>query len=123
MTGPYAEVGGHAGMKAAVRVLYDRVTADPLLSHYFEGIDMQRLSSHQHAFLAAALGGPDLFTGRTLRTAHAGLDITDEAFDALLEHLVMTLRDLGVSDDGIAAVRERVELTRDQVVVAHRVDA
>ncbi|HWL02697.1 MAG TPA: group 1 truncated hemoglobin, partial [Microbacteriaceae bacterium] len=83
MTGSYDEVGGHAGMKAAVRVLYDRVTADSLLGHYFEGIDMERLASHQHAFLAAALGGPDLFSGRDLHTAHAGLDITDEAFDAL----------------------------------------
>jgi len=112
----YEELGGNTGIKAAVTVFYHRVLADELLAPWFEGIDLARLRSHQRAFLAAALGGPDLFAGRDLLGAHRGMAITDEAFDALLEHLAESLHDLGVRDELVAEVRARVDGMRAQVV-------
>jgi hemoglobin len=43
------------------------------LDPYFDGVDLDRQVAKQAAFLAMALGGPDLCTGRDLRTAHARL--------------------------------------------------
>ena len=117
----YDELGGAAPVKAAVTVFYDRVLADPSLAHWFEGIDMSRLKAHQRAFLAAALGGPDLFSGRDLVGAHAGLAITDAAFDSIVEHLIVSLHDLGVADDVVAAIRTRLEPLRDDVVARQAV--
>ncbi|WP_345801500.1 group 1 truncated hemoglobin [Microbacterium sp. AZCO] len=114
----YDEIGGAASVKAAVSVFYDRVLADPSVSPWFDGIDIMRLKSHQRAFLAAALGGPELFSGRDLASAHAGRDITDEGFDTIVEHLTTSLHDLGVADDVVTAVRERVEPLREDVVTA-----
>lgn len=114
----YDEVGGAAAVKAAVTVFYDRVTADPDLAQWFENVDLTRLKAHQRAFLAAALGGPELFSGRGLAEAHAGLAITPEAFDAVVEHLATSLHDLGVEDDVIARVRDRLDALRGEVVTA-----
>lgn len=116
MTDLYDELGGDAGLRTAVAVFYARVTADPELAPYFAGVDLDRLRAHQHSFLAAALGGPELFTGRPLERAHATLGITDAHFDLIVDHLAETLGDLGGDPVYVAAVRERVEGFRRRIV-------
>ena len=112
----YEEIGGAGSIKAAVAVFYQRVLDDPDLRGYFANTDLDRLRAHQRAFLSEALGGPHLFAGRSLDQAHAGLDVTDGAFDALVEHLVMTLHDLGLPEPSIRDVRAALEPLRSQVV-------
>lgn len=114
----YDDIGGPGAVKAAVAVFYQRVLDDPDLRDWFAGIDLQRLKAHQRAFLNHALGGPDLFAGRTMAEAHAGLAITDDAFQAVVEHLVMTLHDLGVTPAQLEGIRATVESLRDEVVSA-----
>lgn len=112
----YEEIGGQAVLKTAVTVFYDRVLADDLLAHWFEGIDLSRLRAHQRAFLAAALDGPGLFAGRDLREAHRGMQITEEAFSAIVVHLTTTLDDLGVPAELLSEVTRRLEAQRSSIV-------
>jgi hemoglobin len=112
----YDQVGGHDTMKVAVAVFYNRVVADPLLSGYFEGVDLARLRAHQVAFLSAALDGPQAFAGRSLPAAHAAFAITDEAFDRMVEHLGSALTDVGVAPDAAAHVLGAVDALRDAIV-------
>jgi hemoglobin len=114
----YEQVGGHGVIKSAVSVFYDRVVGDEALAHWFEGIDLSRLRAHQRAFLSAALDGPQLFTGKDLHTAHAGMDITDDAYTRVIAHLITTLDDLGVAEPLLAEVEARLEALRTQVVGA-----
>ena len=114
----YRSIGGSVVVATVVDVLYDRLTADPELSPWFDGVDLRRLKSHQRAFLTIALGGPDDFAGRNLTEAHGDLAITDDAFDRLLAHLVAALTDLGLPDEGIAVISDRINALRDQVVAA-----
>lgn len=37
----FEEIGGHAAVNAAVDLFYTKVFADPLLTSFFEGTDMQ----------------------------------------------------------------------------------
>jgi hemoglobin len=113
----YDTLGGDAGVTTAVEVFYARVTADPALAPYFAHVDLDRLRAHQRSFLRAALDGPDVFTGRPLAQAHAGLHITDEHFDGVVDHLASTLGDLGIDPASVALVRDRVDALRPQVVV------
>ncbi|WP_448005911.1 group I truncated hemoglobin [Agromyces bauzanensis] len=114
----YDQVGGPDGMRAAVTVFYNRVVADEELSRWFEGVDLERLKAHQRAFLAAAFGGPQLFSGRSLHDAHAGLEITDAAFDRIVMTLLTSLADLGVPNDAVVGVGERLERARGDIVGA-----
>jgi hemoglobin len=57
---------------------------------------MDRQVAKQAAFLTMALGRPDRYTGRDLRTAHAGpAGLTDERVDRVTGHLAQTPRELG----------------------------
>lgn len=117
----YEQLGGHAGMRTAVSVMYQRVTADPLLEPWFAGIDMDRLSAHQRAFLAAAFDGPPVFTGRELADAHTGMEITDEAFERVAQTLIQVLDELGASREALSEAATRIEALRRTVVDGSRI--
>lgn len=114
----YEEVGGQEVIKSAVTVFYGRVLEDDALAKWFEGVDISRLRAHQRAFLAAALDGPQVFTGRDLRAAHDGMAITDDAYTLVVAHLITTLDDLGVAPELLVEVEARLETLRSQVVQA-----
>ncbi|MFC5500787.1 group 1 truncated hemoglobin [Lysinimonas soli] len=109
--------GGPDAIRTAVDIFDARMTSDPVLAHYLASIDMSHLRAHQKAFLLAALGGPDLYTGRDMRAAHQGLGISDTEFDLAMGHLAVALREANVSDDVISGIARRLASLRQQIVV------
>lgn len=112
----YDDIGGRDAVAAAVDIFYDKVLADDPLGAYFTSRDMARQKTHMRAFLAVALGGPDVYAGRDMRAAHAGLQITDAAFDRVVDLLVATLEQLDVPGDIIAAIGAKLAPLREDVV-------
>jgi hemoglobin len=115
----YAKIGGAPSVSLAVDGFYERVIGDPSLAHYFEGVDLARLKSHQRAFIGAALGGPETYPGRDMAAAHAGLGITAEDFGRVVQHLVDTLTALGVDEETIASIGEALAPLQEQIVAAN----
>jgi hemoglobin len=114
----YDSLGANAGLRAAVDDFYDRIHANRSLAPYFDGVDMATLKSHQVDMLSAATGGPQKYTGRDMARAHAGLDITDEAFDRVVGHLNATLVEAGADDGTIRAVLGALSPLRASIVTA-----
>lgn len=114
----YDGIGGSAAVHAAVDDFYSRVLADPQLAPFFASTDLQRLKAHQRSFIAAAIGGPEVFSGRDMKTAHAGLGITSADFDAVTRHLVDTLTGLGVPADTIGQIGAAIAPLRADIVTA-----
>jgi len=94
----YERLGGEAAVAALIEELYIRVLADPLFTPFFEKLDIQRLKAHQFAFTSQALGGPHPYSWPSLVKAHAGLRIEQRHFDAFVEHLRSSLREIGATD-------------------------
>jgi hemoglobin len=97
MARTYMRLGGTQAFEVLVEELDRRILQDERLRAYFDGVSLERLKHHQRSFLAMAFGGPPGYLGRTVETAHARLDVTDEAFDRVMDHLIATLVDLGVA--------------------------
>ena len=112
----YDSIGGASAVRAAVDDFYVRVLADPKLAPFFTETDMDRLKAHQRSFIAAAIGGPEIFAGRDMATAHAGLGIGDTEFDAVVGHLVDTLTGLGVPEDTIGQIGAALTPLRGDIV-------
>jgi hemoglobin len=116
----YDEIGGAPAVTTVVDLYYERLIADPSVSRYFAGKDMARLKAHQRALVTVALGGmSESYTGRLMAPAHAGLDITDDAFDRILMHLEAVLLEAGVPPRTIAKIVAILEPLRPDVVQAH----
>jgi hemoglobin len=112
----YDSIGGAAGVRAAVDDFYARVLADRRLAPFFARTDLERLKAHQRAFIAAAIGGPEVFAGRDMASAHARLGIGDADFDAVVTHLAGTLTALGVAEDTIGQIAGALAPLRDDIV-------
>jgi len=113
----YDRIGGALAVQAATELFYRKVLADPLLSDFFASTDMRRQLTMQEAFLTMALGGPNHYTGRDLRSAHAALPgLEDKHFDRVIEHLAETLAELGVAEPEIAAAGAIASSVRSDVL-------
>ncbi|HFE39252.1 MAG TPA: group 1 truncated hemoglobin, partial [Gammaproteobacteria bacterium] len=86
---------------------------------FFEGVDMEKQAAKQKAFLTMAFGGPNNYTGEDMRKGHAHLvakGLNDSHFDAVVENLGATLKELSVPDNLIAEVAAIAETTRNDVL-------
>ena len=115
----YDQIGGAPAVTAVVDEFYERLVADPDLLSYFDGRDMARLKAHQRALVTVALGGTsEEYGGRMMHPAHAGLGITHEAFDKVLDHLSSVLTDAGVPAVTTAKILAILQPLRTDVVQA-----
>ena len=115
----FNRLGGEAAVDAAVDIFYRKVLADDRISEFFDGVDMDKQAAKQKAFLTMAFGGPNSYTGEDMRKGHAHLvarGLNDSHFDAVVENLGNTLKELGVSDDLIGEVAAIAETTRSDVL-------
>ena len=115
----YDQIGGDAAVNAAVDIFYRKVLADDRINMFFEGVDMDKQAAKQKAFLTVAFGGPNKYTGKDMRDGHAHLvkrGLNDSHFDAVMENLGATLKELNVPDELIAKAAAIAESTRNDVL-------
>lgn len=115
----YDRLGGEAAVDAAVDLFYRKVLGDARLSPFFDSVDMGAQRDKQKRFLTMVFGGPNGYTGKGLRMAHAPLvakGLQEFHFDAVAAHLKDTLTELGVADDAVGEVMAIAGGARDDVL-------
>jgi hemoglobin len=116
MASVYEQIGGAAAVDAAVDIFYRKVLGDPVISHFFDAVDMDRQIGKQKAFLTMAFGGPNSYTGKDMRNAHKHMKLTEQHFQAVAGHLQGTLKELNVPPHLIDAVMKIAASTHDDVL-------
>jgi hemoglobin len=115
----YEQLGGQPAVDAAVDVFYRKVLADDRISAFFDGVDMDHQIAKQKAFLTMVFGGPVAYTGQDMRRGHAHLvarGLNDSHFDAVVEDLGLSLKEVGSPDELIAKVVAIAESVRNDVL-------
>jgi hemoglobin len=87
----YDRLGGQPAVTAVVDDFVGNVAADNRINGFFARTDIPRLKKNLVDQICQGTGGPCTYTGRDMRTAHKGMNITDAQFNALVEDLVKTL--------------------------------
>ncbi len=87
----YDRLGGLGAITAVVDDFVGNVAADNRINKFFAKTDIPRLKRLLVEQICAGTGGPCTYTGRDMRSAHAGMGITDAQFNALVEDLVKSL--------------------------------
>jgi methyl-accepting chemotaxis protein len=115
----FEKIGGKAAVDAAVDLFYEKVIADPKLKPFFEGVDMKRQRNKQRAFLTYAFGGAPNYSGKNMRDAHKPLvdkGMNSTHFDAVMQHLGSTLKELNVPNDLIQEAAQIALSVKDDVL-------
>jgi hemoglobin len=90
----YERVGGYNALAAVVDDFIVRLVSDKQFEKFFIGQSndsKKRIRQHILDQFCAATGGPCVYTGREMKTSHAGLGITNAEWDAAAKHLVASL--------------------------------
>lgn len=87
----FERLGGMAAIEAVVDDLFARVAVDSKLNASFAGAPIPRTRRRLIELVCQLAGGPCHYSGRDMKTVHAGMGITSAQFDALAGHLVEAL--------------------------------
>tara|TARA_R110002096_G_scaffold29509_9_gene88985 strand:- start:3842 stop:4225 length:384 start_codon:yes stop_codon:yes gene_type:complete len=111
----YDRIGGDATINLIVEKLYREVMADPELSPFFIHSSQDKLKNMQRQFIAAALGGPNPYSGRSLAETHKGRGISRHHIQLFINHLISALRGVNLDDDDVHSIQARINLYADEV--------
>lgn len=90
----YKRLGGYDALAAVTDDFLGRLATDPQFGRFFVGHGADSIKRIRQLIvdqLCAATGGPCVYIGRDMKTAHAGLGITAKDWDASVILLVATL--------------------------------
>ncbi len=94
----FERLGGLPAITAVVDEFVTRTTTDPRIKYRFFNTDAANLKRLLVEFVCSATGGSCTYTGRDMKSAHAGMDLVDDEFTALVEDLVGALDKFHVPD-------------------------
>ncbi|RSD24127.1 group I truncated hemoglobin [Mesobacillus subterraneus] len=112
----YERLGGQESISKVVDVFYDKVLADESVNHFFKDTDMEKQRRHQSLFISWALGGPNQYSGKSMEKAHKGMNLNDEHFGAIANHLASSLREFDVHDKDINEVLEKLTGMKEDIL-------
>ena len=97
----YKRLGGYDALAAVTDDFITRLATDKTLGRFFVGAsDNSKMRIRQLVLdqLCAATGGPCIYIGRDMKTAHKGLGI-EEDWNIAVKHLVATLTKFKVPEN------------------------
>jgi hemoglobin len=89
----FERLGGRDGITRVVTRVMANHLANPLVKTRFEHAQQTREQMIQHAieFFCTGLSGVDTYEGRPLPKAHAGMNVTEQEFVAVLDDILAAL--------------------------------
>jgi hemoglobin len=95
----YERLGGEKALRHIIRCFVDRVYGDVIIGFLFRSIDKERLIEREIEFASLHLGGPHVYTGRSIREAHQRHPINRGHFHRRLWILEQVLLECEVESD------------------------
>jgi hemoglobin len=90
----YKRLGGYDAIAAVTDDFIGRLAADQQLNRFLVGLSsdsQKKLRQNVVNQLCEATGGPCIYTGRPMKSSHAGLGISENDWQLTVKHLVATL--------------------------------
>jgi len=115
----YKRLGGYDALAAVTDDFIGRLAGDPQLTKFFIGLNddsKKKVRQHVLDFLCANTGGPCLYLGRDMKTAHTGLHITEAEWNIAGNHLAETLDKFKVPAKEKGEVLAAITALKPQIV-------
>jgi hemoglobin len=93
----YREFGGQPGLVKLMDDFMLRLLADPRMNPFFKDVDQKHVKEQLVDQLCQVSGGPCKYTGKEMKKAHSGFDITTSNFNALVEDLQQSMDAQGIA--------------------------
>jgi hemoglobin len=118
-TSLYERLGGYDAIAAVVDDLLQRLLSDPQVGVYWKGHSTDSKQRDRQLlvdYMGQAAGGPVVYTGRDMKTSHAGLGISESDWQVTAGHLIATLEKFNVPEPEKQEVLEFVSSFKGDIV-------
>lgn len=95
----YQEIGGAEAIDALVEDFYPRIEKDEALQAFFTNTDMTKQRQMMKSFLTVVTGGPNNYSGRSMKAAHQGRGIKAQDFALVAQHLAESMAALELAEE------------------------
>lgn len=122
----YDRLGGLQGISLVVSDFMEDFMADELI---FANPKVKERKTSEHkpfiryhiiSMVCEATGGPCQYTGKDMKTAHDGLNVTEREWDRMVEILANTLEEHNVPGRETQELFEILGATKDDIVIGGR---
>jgi hemoglobin len=95
----YDRLGGAEGIARLVDDIIAAHQANPLIQTRFQNIqDLEHARHMAREFFAAGSGGPEKYTGKDMRAAHRGMNISEQEYLAAMDDIMGVLGKHGIDE-------------------------
>lgn len=112
----YQALGGQPGIERIVEGLLINIADDERIVSQFVDADIDRLFEKLVEQICMESGGPCEYTGDSMEDSHAGMDITEGDFNALVENLIIAMTAEGVPVTSQNRLLQRLAPMRGSII-------
>lgn len=95
----YARLGGKDTLVKVHKNFYDKAYAHSWLRKYFTDKPQKILEDQQTDFMAQVMGGPKVYSGKTPKSAHQHMVISEELYELRSQLLSDAIKECGIAED------------------------
>lgn len=96
----YERLGSAGGIAQLVDDVMAAHLSNPMVKTRFENIkDMEHAKQMAREFFSAGSGGPETYTGKDMRAAHKGMNISEQEYLAVMDDIVAAMVKHELSED------------------------
>lgn len=113
----FERLGGVAGITKIANDLIDNDLADKITATRFANSDIQKMKNAAATFMISGTGGPDVYKGKDMLSAHKWMNISAVEFMATLDHALAALTKNNIGQREQEEVLYTLYSMRSQVVL------
>lgn len=92
----FERLGGEEGIRNISSDVVDSHLENPVISARFSGSDVPKLKQTVTDFFISGSGGPNVYAGQDMRTAHKHMNICDNEYMAAVDDVMTALDKNGI---------------------------
>jgi hemoglobin len=117
----FERLGGSSGIEGIVEEVASRHLDNPVIGARFrpyleEPGKLDELKVHLARFLELGSGGPQRYTGRDMKSAHKGMNISPAEYMAAVDDIVAALEKVGVDEQSRKDVLAITWSLKDEII-------
>lgn len=95
----YERLGGADGIASITEDIWSNHVSNPLVKNRYIKSDPENVKRLVREMFGAGTGGPETYTGQDMLTAHTGMNINDQEFNAVIDDVLKALKSNNVGDE------------------------
>ena len=97
----YERLGGASGITAITEDIWTNHATNPLIKNRYVNSNPEDVKRLVREMFGAGTGGPETYTGKDMLSAHTGMNINDQEFNAVIDDVLKALKsnDIGEKEN------------------------